>query len=398
MRRLLVISCMYPSSTNSVLGIFVHKQVKKIIEQGWEVQVVCPVPYIPSLFKNFKRFKKYYDIPKVSVIDGVEVFYPRYFEFPRGLFLQYSGYFMYLCINKFVRKLHSQNKFDIIHAHTAIPVGYSAMLMSKCMDIPYVVTIHGQDFQYTINKNRICKKNILKVLANSDKIVTVSNKLKNIITNEKLLKKTCVIGNGINPEEHINKSESGIYNKYSKVILSASSLIKTKGIRLNIMAVNILVKKYPDLQYIIIGDGEEMPQLYDLVQSLNLQEHVKFLGWMSHENVIEHMLACNIFSLPSYKEGFGIVYIEAMSCGKPVIAVKGEGIEDVIEDNQNGFLVRPQNVEDIVETIDFLFRNPEKAEIFGSNGKNTVLGNYTWHRNAEKTIRMYDEILCVRGD
>ncbi|MCH5138207.1 glycosyltransferase family 4 protein [Clostridiaceae bacterium UIB06] len=391
MRNVLVISHMYPSSANGVLGIFVHKQVQKLIEEGCKVKVICPVPYVPSFLGIRPKLKSYIQIPKTAVIDDVEVFYPRYIEFPRGFFLQYSGFFMYLGIKKVIENIYRNFKFEIIHAHTAIPVGFSAMLLSSRYKCPFVVTIHGQDFQYTINKNDKCRKNVYRVLDKANSVITVSTKLKNVIKDNRMLEKIAVINNGINPEEYgtidLTKSEKDY------VISSVSSLIKTKGIDLNIRAVSILVKKYPNIKYYIVGDGEEAKNLKKLVNDLSLTDNVIFLGRLPHSEAIKFMGKCNLFSLPSWQEGFGIVYIEAMNNGVPVIGVKGQGIEDVIIDKENGFLVEPHSIEDLVKTIEYILNNKEEARRIGEEGRKTVLSEYTWRRNAQKTIDIYNSIV-----
>lgn len=391
MKNVLVISHMYPSSANGVLGIFVHKQVQKLIKEGCKVKVICPVPYVPSFLGISEKLRAYIEIPKTAMIDGVEVFYPRYIEFPRGYFLQYSGFFMYLGIKKMIKEIHKTFKFDVIHAHTAIPVGFSAMLLSNKYKCPFVVTIHGQDFQYTINKNDKCRKNVYRVLEKANSVITVSTKLKNVIKEDKIREKIVVINNGINPEEYTDIDSTKSEKDY--VILSVSSLIKTKGIDLNIKAMSILAKKYPNIKYYIAGDGEEEKNLKKLVNDLSLSENVVFLGRLPHAEAIKFMAKCNIFSLPSWQEGFGIVYIEAMNNGVPVIGVKGQGIEDVIRDKENGFLVEPHSVEDLVRTIEDILNNKEKATEVGEEGRKSVLSEYTWRRNAQKTIDIYNSII-----
>lgn len=390
--NVLVISHMYPSTSNMVMGIFVHKIVKKLIEKGCNVKVICPVPYVPYLLKDVARFKKFYTIPKQDIIDGVEVLYPRYIDFPKGLFLENSGYFMYWGIKKTIKELRKTFKFDIIHAHMAIPVGFSAMLLNKIYKVPLVVTIHGQDFQYTIQKNEACRRNEFKVLSFSDSIITVSNKLKNIVKSESFINKVSVINNGINPEElDLDDNECRYIN--SRVLLSVASLIKTKGIDINLKAVSKLIKKYPDIKYYVIGGGEEEANLKNLAEELHIKDSVVFLGRLPHKEVMKYMGKSSIFVLPSWQEGFGIVYIEAMAHGKPVVAVRGEGIEDVIVHGENGFLVEPRDVDDVVKVLDFILENAEKAAEIGVNARKIVMNNYTWQRNAEKTIDIYKSLI-----
>jgi len=88
-----------------------------------------------------------------------------------------------------------------------------------------------------------------------------------------------------------------------------------------------------------------------------------------------------------------VVYIEAMACGKPVIGCKGEGIEDFVEDGKTGLLVKSKDVDSLAKAIDYLLNNPDEAKAMGERARKMVLENYTWEKNAEKTIKVYQEVL-----
>lgn len=394
--KILVISHMYPSRKKGVYGIFVHKHIKALINQGCEVKVISPVPYVPFPLRYIKqKWRDYDDIPKKDIIEGVEVYYPRYIDFPKSFMFAYSGYFMYLGINNIIKKIYKDWKFDIIHSHVGLPDGFAGMLVNKHYKLPNIVTIHGQDFQHTIHKNERCKKNLYKALEKSNKVITVSNKLKNIVDSENFSDRVVVINNGIDLKDCTNLS-LGLGHSYGvdeNTVLSASNLIKTKGIDLNIKAISLLITKYPNIKYLIIGDGPEKEKLKSLVDELGLKDNVFFLGKLPHEEVMKYMSIVNIFCLPSWEEGFGVVYIEAMAHGKPTIGVKGEGIEDVIVSGENGFLVNPHDEKDIADTIDYLLSNPDKRSEIGQKGKDTVINKFTWGQNANKTITVYREQL-----
>lgn len=391
--KVLVISHMYPSSFNQMSGIFVHQQVKALVNQGIEIKVVCPVPFsfFPLNIMN-RKWKAYSQIPYSDEVDGIEVFYPRYIEFPRGLLMEYSGYSMYRGINKAIDKIYQKFNFDIIHAHVALPDGFASMLISKKYNKPNIVTIHGQDLQYTIFKNRGCKKKLYRVFNSIDKIITVSSKLKKIVKNEKFYSKISVINNGVDLSV-FNESKKGDLRKDNKfLIISASNLIESKGIDLNIKALSRIIKKYPNIMYYIIGEGEERIKLENLVNDLRLDNNVRFLGKLSHIEVIKYMNECDLYSMPSWQEGFGMVYIEAMACAKPVIAVYGEGIQDAIDNGVNGILVKPKDIESLADAIELIIQNPNKAKIIGENAKRTVTRNLTWEINAKRTIEVYKSL------
>jgi len=204
-----------------------------------------------------------------------------------------------------------------------------------------------------------------------------------------------VIPNGINPQETLNLNELK-NRKNDLIILSVSNLIKIKGLEYNIFAVNKLRKKYPDIKYWIIGSGPEEKRLKNLVLSLGLEQQVLFLGRQSHDEVFKYMLKCSVFSLPSWNEAFGVVYLEAMGCGKPVIGCMGQGIEDFVEHGKTGFLVNPQDIDSLVEALDYLFSNPFEARKIGKRAKEVVLEQYTWEKNTERTIALYRKVLNER--
>ncbi|SHN79575.1 glycosyltransferase family 4 protein [Desulfitobacterium chlororespirans] len=392
--KILVISHMYPSTQNPTYGIFVHEQVKALVAGGCEVKVISPVPYAPwPLPVLKKKWQAYASMPAKDRVDGIEVFYPRYPEFPRSYLLEHSGALMYLGLRNLVKTIGKEFPFDLIHAHVALPDGHAAYGLKKEFPVPGVVTIHGQDFQSTLHKGPSCRKRLQEVLLGTDSVITVSTKLKNLVKDEPYYPKIQVINNGIHLAE-IDRAEVSRSRARDQItILSVSNLKKTKGIDLNLRALASLVKTYPNLTYRIVGDGEERKNLEALAESLDLGNHVFFLGKLPHREALQEMAQADIFCLPSWQEGFGVVYIEAMSLGIPVIGVKGEGIEDVIDPGINGLLVRPHEVEDLAEALESLLKSPDYARRLAEAGKATVLAGFTWEHNAARTIELYRSLL-----
>lgn len=373
-------------------GIFVHNQVKELIHQGCQVVVVAPVRYLPSLPGRAAR-----NDPKRAAWEGVQTYRPRYLLFPQARLFEYSGNFMHCGIRRTMELIYRKFPFDLFHAHVALPDGFAALKLKQRYGVPVVVTIHGADLHSTIYRNKRCKKAVGKVLEQADQIIMVSNKLKNIAADHYELrdsgKRITTIANGIIPLTFPGRKS----NAGQTVILSVSNLIKSKGIDLNLQAFAALMDQHPHLIYKIIGDGPDMARLKHMVGALKIDENrVIFAGQLTHQAVMEQMSEADIFSLPSWKEGFGVAYIEAMSQGLPVIACKGEGIEDVIEHNINGFLVKPRDLNSLIETLDKLLTDPKRAASVGAVAKRTVLEKYRWANNAEKTISVYKQVLESR--
>ncbi len=397
--RVLVLSHMYPSTFNEVSGIFVHEQVKALVEKGIEVQVVSPVPWAPFPINRMnQKWKAYSEIPAQSMWDGIKVWYPRYLTFPKGWFFASSGQQMYHGIKDVVAKIYQEFSFDLIHAHVALPDGYAGALWAREHKKPLVITIHGQDLQHTVFRSLKCRQALQEAIYAADRVIVVSRKLKRVLEESfPDIADAIVVNNGVDPEK-IFRSFGNFPKRWQGkiLILSVSNLILTKGIYLNLQAISRLVGQYPDLLYVIVGNGELKGELKVLVKKLCLEDYVEFAGRQPHGKVMEYVAKCDIFSLPSWREGFGVVYLEAMAHGKPVIGCQGEGIEDVIEHGKTGLLVKPRNVNSLVEALDFLLSHPEKAKAMGERARKLVLENFTWEKNAEKTISVYEEVLRGR--
>lgn len=397
--NILIISHMYPSTFSVSTELFIHQQVLALSRVGHEVKVICPIPYSPFPLKYLSsKWKKYSEVPKMMIWDGIEVYYPRYIEFPKAFLFYSSGERMYRGIIKTSREIFECFPFDVVHSHVALPDGYAGMLISEKYKKPLIVTIHGVDLQQTIFRNKKCKDSIKKVIDHSGKIIVVSNKLRDVGIDQLNAKndKIVVINNGIMLSD-VFQNKTELAKKYvgKRILLSVSNLIKTKGIDYNIKAFAKLNKKYSNLIYIVIGNGPEKDNLKKLAINLGVSDSVIFLSdeAKDHDKIIEYMSICDIFTLPSWNEGFGIVYIEAMANDKPVIACKGEGPTGFIKDKETGILVEPKNVESVAGALDYLLSNPQKALEIAERGKKLVLEKYTWERICRQISDVYKSVV-----
>ncbi len=390
---------MYPLSFNEGKGIFVHQQVKELVKYGCKIKVISPLPLMPFPIKYIKgKWKRYSAVRKRTILEGIEVYHPRYLEFPKTLFFASSGRRMFTYIQEIVEEIYNNFKFDIIHAHVALPDGYFGMKIAQRYKKPLVVTIHGQDFYGTVFRKEKCKKNIQKVINFSNKTIVVSNTLKNLGEEGLNIKRDelVVVPNGIDLKEiRIYKNDSVYRHQYrnKRIILSIGYLIERKAHIYVIEAIDRLIRKHPNIIYLIGGDGPEGKKLKEITKKKNLENYVKFLGRINRVEVMSLMSACDIFALPSWDEAFGVVYLEAMIHGKPVIACEKEGSEDFLKNRKTGILVKPKDIDSLSDAIDYLLLNPEKAKEIGKAAKKLVLDNYNWEKSARKIIIFYREIL-----
>jgi glycosyltransferase involved in cell wall biosynthesis len=245
-------------------------------------------------------------------------------------------------------------KFDVIDCQ-GFPFFscFTAKLNSLFGGSPLIITLHEvwNDYWYEyLGKAGFFGKLVEKVMVNlTGRIITVSKKTKFDLNAIKSSEKSLVIPNGID------------FNYISKIcpageksdVIFAGRLIKEKNVEILIKAISNVKEKIPDIKCCIIGDGPERAKLEKLVQELSIQDNVEFKGFMKdYDNLISYMKSSEVFVLPSTREGFGIVVIEANACGLPVVVVdhKMNAASDLIINNKNG-IVSGFSKDDIAENI-----------------------------------------------
>lgn len=390
-KKILFISHMYPTSFDKSYGKVIHEQAISLIKRGYEVKVICPVPYIPPLLKHLK--KRYYDLrhlSKMEVHDGIEVYYPRYISFPKLLFFNLSGLFMYHGILGMVKRIKKTFDFRIIHAHFTMPDAYAAMELSRYLNIPLITTLQATDLDITVNIDTKCKSKVHEVLKYSSEVISPTPRLNNQLKDLFRIK-SHVIGYGVDLNNILLDTPKSLLEKYNDqvIIISVSRLLKTKGLEFNIQAIKELKKKYGNIRYLVIGDGPEKENLCDLVESLGMSDYVEFLGKLNHRKTIEYITIADIFTLPSWQETFGLVYLEAMANEKPVIGCRGQGFDGIIEHQENGFLAKPKDSGSLIEIMDNILSDPSVSKKIGVKGKHTVIRNYTFDEIAGKIDSIY---------
>jgi len=392
--RVLHITHLYPRPYDSLLGIAMNKQIKALKAQGCIQKVISPTAWAPFPIKHWsQKWKSYSQVPIHDVVEGVEVFYSRYLVFPKAFLLASSGVRMYLGFRKLIREIEREFPFDIIHAHMALPDGYAGMLLSMRHRKPLVVTFQATDLDITANRSNGCLSALRKVFTYANRVIAPSPRLAKAMVPMFGIEPV-FIGYGMDISD-IFMGNSGLLSSYEgrRILLSVSRLIRTKGVELNIRALKRLVDRYDDVVYVVVGDGPERRALEQLTYELNLKEHVRFVGRVPHEKAMEYMAVCNVFTMPSWQETFGLVYIEAMAHAKPVVAVQEQGVDGIVVHKETGLLVKPRDADSLVEALDFLLSHPEEARAMGERARKLVLENYTWEKNAARTMEVYNEVL-----
>ena len=216
-------------------------------------------------------------------------------------------------------------------------------------------------------------------IMNKSTILTVSNfSKKQLIKYNKALKDIKLFPNCIKHNE-LSKILDNPYKKNEFNILSVTRLSegeKLKGIDTMIKTIPLLKEKIPNLKYSVIGKGEDLIRLKKLAKDLNVENYISFLGFVDDINA--YYQHCDVFSLPSKKEGFGIVYLEAMQYKKPVIGVNYGGPTDVIQDGKTGYLCEYDDIDCLADKIIQLYKNEDLNIKIGNAGYEYFINNFTF--------------------
>lgn len=176
-----------------------------------------------------------------------------------------------------------------------------------------------------------------------------------------------------------------------KVLLTVARLdesVPHKGVETVIQALPIVLSVCPDTHYLIVGGGGELARLERLAQDVGVANHVLLAGRKSDDELASYYNACDVFVMPSLKEGFGIAFVEAMAFGKPVIGGNHGGTPDVVKDGVTGFLVQHGDVEALANRLKQLLRDRELRRRMGTAGRRRVEEHYTFEHFRRSLIQL----------
>ena len=302
----------------------------------------------------------------------------------------FGGLLLFLSLLKVCRR----EKVDHVYSTITNPCCELAYLGSFFCRYKNVVAVHGYEVSYDGKglrgwfKRRI--RRIRSYIYNRmDRVIAVSG-----YTRQKLIEsgvkpdKIYVVPNGIELKQWEDKSKEetlikkhGLYGK--KVVLSVGRLVKRKNHETAIKALNIVRSRLPDVRYLIAGDGPNERELKRMVKMNQLESHVIFLGDYPQDRLNILYNTCDLFVMPNTQvgssvEGFGIVFLEANACGKPVIAGRSGGAVDAVVDGETGFLVDPHDEKLLADKIINLLSDTDLASSMGQKGLKRVADQFSW--------------------
>lgn len=297
-----------------------------------------------------------------------------------------------------IKKIVKKHNIHIIHAHWIIPQGIIAVLYKLFFNrnVKIVVTSHGGD----IFGLRFWPMPVLKkwILNNVDSMTVVSKAIKDEVLalgiNKNLPIDVVPMGVDLSlfSPEHFNESIKKKYSINGPFLLFVGRLSEKKGIEYLIRAMPSILLDFPETKLLIIGGGEKEFDLKSLSGKLNLMDKsVIFIGAIPNDNLPQYYATADIFINPSYSEGFGLVFVEAIGSGTFTIGTDLPAISDIIEEGKTGFIVKQKDSEQIAEKVKFILSNKSKLMNTKKKAREIIIKKFDWDIISKKYIKILEE-------
>ncbi len=293
---------------------------------------------------------------------------------------------------------------DTIFCPLWFPDGAACRWALSGAPIPYFVAVHGtevfEDFTTVRNSVRtvLVRRLKRKVFRQAERVFPVSEYTRRAVLEEAGVDQDRVITvhNGVNPgifrQTALSSSLQARYRpRGERILLTVTRLYPYKGVDRMLESLPAISRAVPDVKYLIVGEGPDLPRLRDLTARLGLQSQVAFLGRMTVPQIVDLYNLADLLVLlsreePPDVEGFGLVFLEAAACGLPAVGGRSGGIPDAIDSGRSGWLVDPCDRLEIATTIIDLLRSPDKLERASEFCLRTA-PERSWERAADRIMQ-----------
>jgi len=299
----------------------------------------------------------------------------------------------------------AKRRVDVIHSNTYVPA-LAAQLCASLLHKKHVMTVHdvyllSLPWFWKIWSKQpdtsplarvfgpLLETALLKMPVTA--IHTVSNASRNDILRITKTRKVVVVPNGIEVADYVKNQE--VVQASPSQAIYVGRLVFYKNLEVVFQALTKVREKIRDVRLVIVGDGPTRALWEGLVEKLGLQDHVLFLGRVSHEEKVRLIEGSKFLVLPSRVEGFGIVILEAFACRRPVLVSRISALQELVVDAEDGYLANPSSADDWADKMVTLFSDHQLASNMGANGYVKLVDRYTTDHVARAVESMYIETL-----
>lgn len=289
-----------------------------------------------------------------------------------------------------------RHRVRLLNAHWIIPQGLFAIAAAKITRVKVAVTVHGGDI-FALRQPFFVRLKHL-VLKHADAVLVNSSATKEACAEVYGGRNYPVIPMGIDTDKFTPAKEGGAASGEFR-LLFVGRLTEEKGVIYLCQAMQILAEQSKDIEATIIGEGPEKKTLERYVEDNGLKHLVHFTGWVDNAEVTTYYQQSDVFVGPSiqiangWKEALGLVFIEALATGTPVVASRIGGVGDVVKDGESGYLVKQRSPEQIAEKVLNLKASPKLCQSMGKNGRRHVEQRFSWRVVSESYGKQFDKLI-----
>lgn len=363
--RVLLIAGCFPHPDNERLGVWALSQAEAVAEQGIEMEVISPTSYLPRILGKLGMAPWAALCPPKARMGSLWVLFPRWpvyhAMFGRSLNKRWPGFALALgwrFVRRALRDAIARRRPDVIFAHHSFEGGELARRLKQETGINYVIS--DWDFDEITDCERFAfrRQHYERVLRSASAVVATSGRMKRDL--DRLFPGTRVVvaHYGRDPIPAGNFESPRPADRQGKIIIfCACGFYRRKGLVVLLEAFSRVQKKYPGCELWIAGDGPDRAEVEAGVRDFG-GGHVRLLGGLSHEQVLQEMVWADIFALTGWDEPFATVYVEALAAGKPIVCCDDGGICDVVTHGKEALLVPPRDVAATAQALDSLVGDP----------------------------------------
>ena len=301
-----------------------------------------------------------------------------------------------VCYSLYYARRYHINK---LHCGQIVSVGPAGLLGKKLLGVKYSVFVYGSETA-RFGTHWLTAWLMRKVIQEADELITNSECTSREfeqwgVRREKIVKIVPGVDTALFCPQ---KKPPYLVEKYGlqgkQVILTVGRLDERKGHDMVMRAVRLLTERLPQMMYVIVGKGREEHRLKCLAKDLGISERIIFTGFVADETLPDYYRLCDVFALPNREtedneqlrgdyEGFGVVFLEASACGKPVIAGKSGGSCEAVADGVTGLMVDPKSDREIAAAIERILTDDAFAGRLGADGRRRTVQEFDWQYAAE---------------
>jgi PEP-CTERM/exosortase A-associated glycosyltransferase len=388
--KILILSHMYPRPGREHYGVFVHESVLALRERGHEVLVVAPLPMTPpGLARLRPEWVRLAAIPEQRELDGVPLLHPRYLLLPRRI--AFAGAAARMA--RAVAKVLPAWEFDLLHAHAGVPDGAAARRVAAELGIPYLVTSHGSDVLRASRWSPAIHAELHDAFRHARTTIFPSSRARQRARDVGLSEERGeVLWNGYREDLFTAPTPNSKQDEKPLRIICVANLVPSKGVDLLIEAMAAVEQP---LELHLVGDGPERDSLLALADRLGVE--LRWDARLERRDLASALGDAHCFAMPAVGESFGIVYLEAMACGLPVIAPAGEGIADIVGHELEGLLLTERSAKALTGALDRLAGDRQLRARLASGARRRAAG-LGWARHAAELERVYRDSLSAPSE